>query len=132
MNIENYLIKCWSIKTSSKWTAENPYRGQCGVTAMVINELFGGTILKTRVGEQWHYYNSISGQRFDFTRKQFDYDLVYQDIASSSDEAFTDTNEFQYRELKQLLQKELSGDCNFDQLELKPHGYSINTNNNSL
>ena len=126
MKLENYLIKCWSIKTSSKWTAENPYRGQCGVTAIVINDLFGGTILKTRVGEQWHYYNWINGQRFDFTSKQFDFDLDYQDIDSSWDEAYSDTNVFQYRKLKRLLEKELSGDCNFDQLEFKSHCNLIN------
>ncbi|MDX9846360.1 MAG: hypothetical protein RBT74_05210 [Tenuifilaceae bacterium] len=132
MNVESYLIKCWSIKTSSKWTAENPYRGQCGVTAMVINELFGRTILQTRVEEQWHYYNSINGQQFDFTRNQFDYDLTYHDIASSRDEAFTDTNEFQYHELKRLLEKELSGVVGFNQPMIKSHGNSINTNNNLL
>ena len=107
--IENYLIKCWSIKTSSKWTADNPYRGQCGVTALVINDLFGGQILKTKIDNQWHYYNRIHGQRFDFTRKQFDVEPDYKDIASSRDEAYSDTNEFQYKELKGLMEKELFG-----------------------
>lgn len=109
MDLEKYLIKCWSAKTSSKWTSENPYKGQCGVTSLVINSLFGGSILKTKVGEQWHYYNWINGQRFDFTSKQFDYELDYQDVKSSRDEAFTDTNELQYKELKGLMEKELFG-----------------------
>ena len=109
MDLENYLIKCWGIKTSSKWTFDNPYKGQCGVTSIVINDLFGGKILKTNIDNQWHYYNRINGQRLDYTSKQFDYDLNYQDIASSWDEAYSDTNEFQYKELKGLMEKELFG-----------------------
>lgn len=108
-DIEKCLIKCWSIKTSSKWTKENPYKGQCGVTAIVINDLVGGKILKTRVGNQWHYYNLINGERKDYTSKQFDQVLDYQDIESSWEEAFSDTNEFQYKELKGLMEKELFG-----------------------
>ena len=45
------LIKSWSIETSSKWTSENPAKGQCGVTALIIQELCGGEIKKTKIGE---------------------------------------------------------------------------------
>ncbi|PZN12624.1 MAG: hypothetical protein DIU69_02970 [Bacillota bacterium] len=41
--------QCWSKDTSSKYTPENPARGQCGVTALVANDLLGGEILKTPV-----------------------------------------------------------------------------------
>ncbi|HEY4786611.1 MAG TPA: hypothetical protein VIH57_11200 [Bacteroidales bacterium] len=109
MNIEDCLIKCWSSKTSSKWTIDNPYKGQCGVTAIVINDLFGGQILKTLIDNQWHYYNWINGQRHDYTSKQFDYELDYQDTPSSWDEAYSDTNELQYKELKGLMERELLG-----------------------
>jgi len=104
--IEDSLLKCWSRETSSKWTVENPSCGQCGVTALVINDLFGGRILRTRIDDQWHYYNWIDGQRFDFTRNQFRFEFDYQDIASNRDEAFTDTDEFQYQELKKCMEKE--------------------------
>ncbi len=104
--IENMLLKCWSIKTSSKWTSENPYKGQCGVTAMVIQELIGGEILKTKAEGQWHFYNKINEERIDFTRKQFDFEVNYQDIPSSRDEAFADTNKAQYMELKTRLLEE--------------------------
>lgn len=30
------LRKSWSIETSSKWTSENPAKGQCGVTALIM------------------------------------------------------------------------------------------------
>jgi len=104
--IEQYLLKCWSLKTSSKWTLENPYKGQCGVTALVINDLFGGNILKTEVEGQWHFYNRIDGECYDFTSKQFNSDIDYQDIESNREEAFADTNEFQYSTLKTTMMQE--------------------------
>ncbi len=36
------LIRSWSIETSSKWTTENPAKGQCGVTALVVQDIYGG------------------------------------------------------------------------------------------
>lgn len=104
--IENMLIKCWSLKTSSKWTRENPYKGQCGVTSIIIQELLGGEILKTKVNNQWHYYNRIGGERIDFTLKQFNFKIDYEDILTTKDDAFSDTNELQYTELKQRLIEE--------------------------
>jgi len=115
--IENCLIRCWSLKTSSKWTLENPYRGQCGVTALVINDLFGGRIVKTLINDQWHYYNWINGQRFDFTRNQFDFEPDYRDLVSNRDEVFSDISEFQYKLLKGLMEKELMGIVDIENAE---------------
>ncbi|MFE9079198.1 hypothetical protein COE20_01200 [Bacillus cereus] len=101
------LIKSWSIETSSKWTLENPANGQCGVTALVIQDIYGGKIKKTKVGEEWHFYNSIDGGRFDFTESQFNENLNYLDVESNQEEAFADTNEKQYSILKEKIMKEL-------------------------
>lgn len=98
--IEQKLLTCWSLKTSSKYSSQNPYRGQCGVTALVINDRFGGKILKTKVDNQWHFYNLINGKRFDFTKKQFNFQLDYKDIETTREDALSDTNEFQYNELR--------------------------------
>ncbi len=106
MLMEQYLLKSWSIETSSKWTADNPYRGQCGVTALVINDLLGGNILRTEVEGQWHFYNRIDSERYDFTSKQFNFEIDYQDIESNRDEAFADTNEFQYSTLKKAMEQQ--------------------------
>lgn len=108
-SIETALLKCWSIKTSSKWTAKNPYKGQCGVTSLIIQDILGGEILKTKVADQWHYYNRTNGQRLDLTSKQFGFGITYQDIESNRKEAFSDTNELQYTELKGCIEKELFG-----------------------
>ena len=98
--IEQNLLKCWSLKTSSKYSNQNPYKGQCGVTALIINDWFGGKILKTKTNNQWHFYNLINGKRVDFTKKQFDFQIDYKDIETTREEALSDTNEFQYNELK--------------------------------
>ena len=100
------LYECWSIDSSSLWKKENPSCGQCGVTSLVINEYFGGEILKTRIGNRWHFYNRIEGKRFDFTKEQFKQTPNYMDLVSSREEVFSDTNFQQYNYLsKEFLRK---------------------------
>lgn len=94
------LNRCWSIKSSSKWTINNPANGQCSVTSLVINGIFGGYIVKTKVSEGWHFYNKIGSQTFDFTKSQFLQEPIYEDVLSSREEAFNDTNKDQYNYLK--------------------------------
>lgn len=36
------LYECWSSETSSQWLPENPARGQCNVTSMVVQDILGG------------------------------------------------------------------------------------------
>lgn len=106
-NIEHALRRCWSLETSSIWSEENPARGQCGVTALVIQDFFGGDILKTPVDGLWHFYNRIGMTRFDFTASQFDHPLVYEDIICNQEEAFRDTNGSQYEVLYARFSTEL-------------------------
>ncbi len=64
------------------WTPENPARGQCGVTALIVQELLGGDLVLGevlvgggRVG--YHYWNRLPGGRdIDFTADQFRPDEV--------------------------------------------------------
>ncbi|WP_243014071.1 YunG family protein [Brevibacillus borstelensis] len=105
-DLSKIFLKVWSIESSSKWSSQNPANGQCGVTALVVNDLFGGEILKTKTPEGWHYYNKIDGIRCDFTESQFSEIPHYQDIPSNREEAFCDTNDKQYSYLKtQVLEK---------------------------
>lgn len=101
--MSDVLLQSWSIETSSKWTPDHPAGGQCGVTALVINDLFGGEIMKTKVPEGWHFYSRINGKRYDFTASQFLEEITYMDIPSNRKEAFADTNETQYNALKQKV-----------------------------
>jgi hypothetical protein len=97
------LREAWSLSSSSLWTADNPATGHCGVTALVANDLFGGEICKTPYGKIWHFYNVIGGKRYDFTESQFASPLSYSDVASSREEAFSDTNSDQYDHLKNVV-----------------------------
>ncbi|WP_394190818.1 hypothetical protein [Paenisporosarcina quisquiliarum] len=99
--IVNALSKSWSVKSSTKWRKDNPLAGQCGVTALVVNDLLGGEIKKTKLPDGWHFYNFIKNKRYDFTASQFREEILYMDIPSNRDEAYADTNESQYTYLKQ-------------------------------
>ena len=97
------LAKAWSLDTSSRWSAARPALGQCSVTALVVQDVFGGELLKTRVGDAWHFYNLIDGSRFDLTAEQFETAISYDDLPASREDAFSDTSPGQYRSLRTAL-----------------------------
>ncbi|GAA2637007.1 YunG family protein [Paractinoplanes durhamensis] len=59
------------------WHPDNPSRGQCGVTALIVHDLLGGELIlgevfvgDTRVG--YHYWNRLpDGRDVDLTAEQF-------------------------------------------------------------
>ena len=64
----------------SVWGADTSYYGmigqtlsygQCAVTAMIIQDMFGGDIYKIKVGIDSHYFNMIDGRIIDITSDQF-------------------------------------------------------------
>jgi len=93
------LSRAWSPESSTRWCLDNPARGQCGMTALLVHDLFGGEILKTRVGGAWHFYNRIDGRRHDLTAGQFTAPVPYDDVPSSRDEALADGSPRQYAAL---------------------------------
>ncbi|MEM8532218.1 MAG: hypothetical protein AAGF95_15340 [Chloroflexota bacterium] len=101
------LKSSWSLESSSKWTQDNPALGQCGVTALVVQDVLGGEILKTKYGEIWHFYNLIDDEPVDFTKSQFAKPIVYSNHVSNREEAFSDTNAEQYGYLRAAVQKHL-------------------------
>ncbi len=94
------LLRSWSRATSSGWLAENPARGQCNVTALLLHELFGAEILKTPLPEGDHFYNRLNGERLDLTDSQFDAPIVYVDLASSREEALSGTSPAKFEALR--------------------------------
>ncbi len=97
----------WSIESSSLWQKNCPALGQCGVTALIAQDVLGGEILKTRYGEIWHFYNRIDGDVVDFTQSQFDEPVHYSNLVSDREEAFGDTNAQQYGYLSSAVRKNL-------------------------
>ncbi|WP_226000714.1 hypothetical protein [Paenibacillus sp. BJ-4] len=108
LELEEALFQAWSLESSSKWTADNPAAGQCGVTALVVQDRVGGDILKTWLDSGWHYYNQIDEDILDFTRSQFSSLPQYQHVHSNREEAFSDTNAEQYAALSRRLREFLN------------------------
>ena len=79
-DVQRTLRKAWSLSTARQWTAINPAAGQCNVTALLVQELFGGDLLKTPLPAGDHFYNRIEGRRYDFTASQFDQPIAYMDL----------------------------------------------------
>lgn len=112
MRDANKILEClrhaWSIDSSSRWTPANPAAGQCSVTALVLQDKYGGELLYTETHVGPHFYNRIDGVRYDFTAEQFDDVLSYDDTPCSRDFAFTDCSYEQYFSLKKAFDENWS------------------------
>ena len=97
------LASAWSPRTASTWTPANPAKGQCSVTAIAVQRIAGGDILKTPTPDGLHFYNRIGGVRFDFTAGQFAQSPEYRDLPSDADDALSDTSPEQVAALLEAL-----------------------------
>jgi hypothetical protein len=79
-DLERAIRESWSrdtVENDDGWTSDNPSRGQCDITSLVIHDLLGGDILGAGVfldGEhvENHMWNRLSsGIEVDLTREQF-------------------------------------------------------------
>lgn len=90
-NTINQLVKAirdsWSQFTSSvpnEWTSQNPARGQCVVSALVLQDYAGGTLKKYRTHykgqKEGHYTNLLpGGVELDIARDQYPSDIKLQE-----------------------------------------------------
>jgi GNAT superfamily N-acetyltransferase len=78
--LEAAIRQSWSSETSAdpdEWSLDNPSRGQCDVTAMLVRSYLGGEILIANVLREGrrverHAWNRLpSGLTIDLTRDQF-------------------------------------------------------------
>ena len=70
------LPYAWEKETCSpglrnEWNEENPSLGQCAITALIVNDLFGGKIMRCMASSGSHYYNLIDNRIVDLTVEQF-------------------------------------------------------------
>ena len=110
--IAQALRRSWSAATSGEWRADNPACGQCNVTALLLDDVFGAEILKTPTPNGDHFYNRIGGTRVDFTESQFSYPLAYRDIAASRMEALAGTEFDNYAALRSAFVRNLGKGSN--------------------
>jgi hypothetical protein len=116
------LRAAWSLDTCDEvdladWSPENPARGQCGVTALVLQELLGGDLLMAEVhfahgGLQGvHYWNRLpDGQEIDLTREQFRPDeIVGEPEVVERPPGLPEGGTHQYRRLRNRVRQALVG-----------------------
>lgn len=103
LELEARLGAAWSQDSSSLWTADNPARGQCNPTALVVQDVFGGELLKTPTVDGPHFYNRVDGLRRDFTASQFAHPPRYEDLPATREEIMAGTTPGQYEALKARL-----------------------------
>lgn len=70
------LEKCWCIETiwhKPDWNPDKLSKGQCYVTAILIQDILGGRIYHGTVESENHYWNELpDGTEVDLTSDQFD------------------------------------------------------------
>ncbi len=74
--LKQLLSLSWEKETCSpglrsEWNKENPSLGQCAITALIVNDMFGGKIMRCMASSGSHYYNLIDTQIIDLTVEQF-------------------------------------------------------------
>ena len=66
----------WTRDTSyepDRWSDDNPAWGQCAVTALVIQDYFGGELVRATDGaDTTHFWVVVAGEDVDLTLEQFD------------------------------------------------------------
>lgn len=67
----------WCLETAhpayqEKWSPENPAAGQCLVTALIVQDIYGGDICSCKVGSNSHFINIIDDKIVDLTAEQFE------------------------------------------------------------
>ena len=68
------LRAAWSSHTSADagWSRENPAAGQCAVTALVLQDYLGGTIMRNEINGHPNYFLRLDdGTEIDLAREQF-------------------------------------------------------------
>lgn len=76
---EEVVREAWVSATAyGEWTSKCPELNQCAVTAMLVQDYFGGDLLRCECDDgDSHYWNLLPGnEEWDLTKSQFDYSGV--------------------------------------------------------
>lgn len=122
--LEKVLQKSWSIETSycpNEWNESNSSFGQCAVSALIVDDYFGGEIIWAEAslpdGQKIsHYFNCIDGKEVDLTRHQFSHGTTISSGAKKN-KGFATMREFmlsnentkkRYELLKEIVRNKLA------------------------
>jgi len=95
MDLRRRLERCWSEETASPDypIGPQPSSGQCYVTALVVQDLFGGSLMRAvmheetarRLLEITHFWNRLpDGTEIDLTADQFEDERVPYPVTGGS------------------------------------------------
>jgi len=75
-SLKKVLSMAWTKETCvpslrDKWCKENKELGQCAITALIVNDYYGGKIMRCMTSTGSHYYNLIDDNIVDLTVEQF-------------------------------------------------------------
>ena len=68
------LEENWCLETSVnfEFDEDNPSSGQCVPTALIVQDVYGGNLVRGMCGDASHYWNELpDGTEVDLTRQQF-------------------------------------------------------------
>ena len=102
--LNSAIKKSWKKETcypplKDKWSEDNPSVGQSAVTALIVNDFFGGKIMRCKIIEDTHYFNIIDNKVIDLTKEET---LKYESIELSSKEDILSNEDTRNRYLKFL------------------------------
>ena len=75
-SFKKILNMAWTRETCvpslrDKWSKENKELGQCAITSLLVNDYYGGKIMRCMTSTCSHYYNLIDDELVDLTVEQF-------------------------------------------------------------
>lgn len=109
------IEKSWGKDTAYRkdapfWSPKNPARGQCAITALIVNDYYGGQIY-SGVSDTgiYHYWNVVNGNKVDLTEKQFETKLVFSNTKEWERGALLATGDVleRYITLKERFEKNM-------------------------
>lgn len=106
LDLYRALARVWSHDTASPtgaWSPANRAQNHCSLTALIVQDYFGGQILSTKTSSGTHFYNSLDGVKWDLTSSQFPEPIPYDDLPSSREIALADTSTEKYKFLVERL-----------------------------
>jgi hypothetical protein len=95
------MINLKVVKNALKrsWANELPLEYKDSLISVLIHDIFGGEILKTRKKHGWHFYNRIDGRRLDFTipgKSSYGKINRFEDIPATPDETYDHMDQEDY------------------------------------
>lgn len=102
--LKELLTKAWGGDTSLD--DNSGILGQMVPTVLVVQDMLGGDIVRTEIDGQWHFYNMLEGERYDYISDAMGDKIAYEDILTDRDDLLEIENAFEkYARLKQKVVK---------------------------